>query len=199
MIKEMENVTMSILCNCLIFFITMVLLVRFARRDGKWDAEKLKKAFRFFTVQSNAFCAFAALLMCLFPFQRWAWLLKYMGTAAVSVTLLTVFLYLGPAAGYKKLLSGSDFFMHLITPLLAILSFSFFEKRGMSFSEALWGLLPVALYGVLYLYRILIAPKDKAWEDFYGFNRGGKFYISMAAMLAGTFLICMGLMALQNL
>ena len=69
----------------------------------------------------------------------------------------------------------------------------------MSFSQSLWGLLPVVLYGPLYLYRILYAPEGKRWEDFYGFNKSGKWPISFAAMLAGTFLICMGIMALQNL
>ena len=190
---------MSILFNCLIFFITLTLTVGFFRKDGKWDAARGKKAFRFFTVQSNVLCAFSALFLCLFPNVRWVWLLKYTGTAAVCVTMLTVLLYLGPMAGYKKLLSGPDLFMHLITPLLALISFTVFEKRGMSFSESLWGLVPVVLYGSLYLYKIIIAPPDKAWEDFYGFNQGGKYLLSMTAMFFGTFLICMGLMALQNL
>jgi hypothetical protein len=190
---------MSMLLNGLIFFITFVLTVLFFRKDGKWNAERGIKAFRFFTVQSNVFCAVSALLLCIFPSPRWVWLLKYAGTAAVCVTMLTVLFYLGPMAGYKKMLSGPDLFMHLITPLLALVSFTVFEKRGMSFSEALLGLLPVVLYGSLYLYRIIIAPKDKAWEDFYGFNQGGRYYLSMAAMFIGTFLLCMGLMALHSL
>ena len=190
---------MSILLNCLIFSITLVLTVRLFRKDGKWDAARGIKAFRFFTLQSNVLCAFSALLLCFFPNQHWIWLLKYVGTAAVTVTMLTVLFYLGPMAGYKKLLSGSDLFMHLITPLLALFSFCVFEKRGMGFSEALWGLLPVVLYGSLYLYKTITAPPEKAWEDFYGFNQGGRYYLSMAAMFIGDFLICMGLMALQNL
>ena len=65
-------------------------------------------------------------------------------------------------------------------------------------AQALIGILPVLLYGILYLYRILYAPPEKRWEDFYGFNRKGKWQISFAAMAAGTFLVCMALMALQN-
>ncbi len=193
---------MSIAFDLAIFFITLVLTVRFFRKDGAWNAEKGKIAFRFFTVQSNVLCALSALLLCLFPGSRAVWLLKYAGTAAVSVTMLTVLFYLGPMYGYKKLLSGGDLFMHLITPLLALVSFCAFEKRGLSFSEALWGLAPVILYGALYMYRVVFCPKDtpdKAWEDFYGFNQTGKYYLSAAMMVAGTFLICMGLMALQNL
>ena len=190
---------MSILCNSVILIVTAVLTLRFFRSDGKWNAERGKGAFRFFTVQSNVLCAVSALLLCVFPSPRWVWLLKYTGTSAVTVTMMTVLLFLGPKMGYGQLFKGSDLFMHLIIPLLAVLSFSLYEKRGMSFWEALWGLVPVALYGSLYVYKIMIAPPDKRWNDFYGFNQGGKYYISLPAMLIGTFLICMGLMALQNL
>ena len=190
---------MSIAFNLAIFLITAALMLRIFRKGGAWNIENGKTAFRFFTVQSNVLCAVSALLMCFFPGVRAVWLLKYAGTAAVCVTMLTVLIYLGPVYGYKKLLSGTDLFMHLITPLLALVSFAVFEKQGLSFAEALWGLVPVILYGALYMYKAVFAPKDKAWEDFYGFNRTGKYYLSAAAMVAGTFLICLGLMALQNL
>lgn len=190
---------MSLTFNLAIFLITSVLTVRFFRKDGAWNAEKGKIAFRFFTVQSNVLCALSALLLCLFPGSHTVWLVKYAGTTAVSVTMLTVLIHLGPMYGYKKLLSGGDLFMHLITPLLALVSFCAFEKRGLAFPEALWGLAPVILYGALYMYRVVFCPPESAWDDFYGFNKTGKYYLSAAVMAAGTFLICLGLMALQNL
>ena len=101
-----------------------------------------------------------------------------MGTAAVTVTMLTVFLFLGPNLGYKKLLTGRDLYMHLVTPLLAILSFLCCEKR--------------------YLYKVLCAPEGKRWEDFYGFNKGGKWPVSLAVMLTGNLAVCMVFMFLQN-
>ena len=69
----------------------------------------------------------------------------------------------------------------------------------MTFLQSLWGMLPVLLYGPLYLYKILFAPPEKRWDDFYGFNKQGKWPVAFAAMVAGTFAICMGIMALQNL
>lgn len=190
---------MSIAINLAIFLITAAIMLRVFRKDGRWSPENGKAAFRFFTVQSNVFCALSALLMCIFPASRAVWLVKYAGTAAVSVTMLTVLFYLGPVYSYKKLLSGTDLFMHLITPLLALVSFCVWEKRGLAFWEALWGLAPVVLYGALYMYRVVFCRSDKAWEDFYGFNQTGKYYLSAAAMVVGAFLICMGLMALQNM
>nr|MBQ6242566.1 hypothetical protein [Lachnospiraceae bacterium] len=189
----------SRILNALIFLITAAIVPFFFRKDGKWSPETARKAFRYFTVLSNVLCALTALILCLFPAWHPAWLLKYLGTAAVTLTLMTVLCYLGPAIGYKVLLEGYDLFLHLITPLLAIVSFCFFEKRGMGWGTALLGVIPMLLYAFLYLYHVILAPEPKRWEDFYGFNRGGHWKISFAAMLVGMLLICFGLMALQNL
>ena len=184
--------------NAAIFLLTLVIVVRFFRKDGTWSAQQGKIAFRYFTVQSNVLCAVGALCLLLAPGARWAWTLKYVGTAAVSVTMLTVLLFLGPTIGYGKLLQGADFFLHLVLPLLALVSFCVFERRALSFPTALLGLLPVALYSALYINRVLFAPEGRRWEDFYGFNKGGKWPLSLAAMLAGTLLICLALTAVQN-
>ena len=186
--------------NAGIFLLTAALVILDFRKDGKWNPQQGRYALCFFTVQSNILCAVSALLLCLFPESGFAWHLKYIGTAAVTVTMLTVFLFLAPSLGsLSKLLRDGELYMHLITPLLALITFCVFEKRGMSFGTALTGLLSICLYGPWYLYKIRFAPEGKRWEDFYGFNKGGKWPVSFACMLAGTFLICMGLMALQNL
>lgn len=200
--------TVDLLLNLVIFVITTVLVVLFGRKEGQWVPERWRKAFRYFTCQSNVLCAAACLLTAAFGLAgdvpEWVWLVKYAGTAAVTLTMLTVFLYLAPVIGegwVEKLLTGkiSDLFMHLITPVLALVSFLVFEHRGMTFPQSLIGMLPILLYGSLYVYKVLFAPEEKRWEDLYGFNRGGKWQISAAAMLAANFLICLGLMALQNI
>ena len=192
--------------NILIALITLIIVVSFFRKEGQWVPERGKFALRFFTTLSNMLCAAASLLTALAinagGIPEWIWMLKYIGTAAVTVTMLTVLFFLAPSFGkgaLKVLLSGTDLFMHLITPLLALVSFCVFEKRGMTFCQSLWGMLPVVLYGPVYLYKILFALPEKRWDDFYGFNKQGKWPIAFAGMVLGTFLICMGLMALQNL
>lgn len=189
---------MDTMINAAIFIITAGLTLRFFYQDGRWAIQNGAPAFRYFTVLSNVFCALTALLMCLLPSQDWVWLLKYVGTAAVTVTMMTVLLFLGPHYGYKELLKGSDFFMHLLTPLLALVSFCVYEKRGLSFYTALIGALPVLFYGLFYLYKVVFAPAEKRWDDFYGFNQAGKWPIAFTAMNLGGVLICFGLMALQN-
>ena len=197
----------DIILNTFIFLITAVLVIFMFRKDGQWDIPRGKRAFRFYTVLSNCLCAAVSLLMALTalagPVPRWAWTLKYIGTAAVTVTMLTVIFFLAPTFGkdwFNLLLKGaSNVFMHLLTPLLALVSFCLLEKRGMSFPRCLWGMLPVVLYGPVYLYKIKYAPEEKRWDDFYGFNRGGRWPVAFSGMVLGTFLICLGIMALQNL
>ena len=199
--------TVERILNVFIALLTLLLVLGFFRKDGKWEPERGKFALRFFTTQSNILVAAASLLTALAlssegTIPRWIWTLKYIGTAAVTVTMLTVFLFLAPSIGkdwVKYLLTGSDIFMHLLTPLLALFTFCVFERQGMTFLQSLWGMLPVLLYGPLYLYKILFAPPEKRWDDFYGFNKQGKWPVAFAAMVAGTFAICMGIMALQNL
>ena len=185
----------SIVINAVIFAVTAVLLVRCFYMEGRWQLRRGLKAFRYFTVLSNAFCALTALAMAIGQLRGavspFLLTFKYLGTASVAVTLLTVVLFLGPTQGYRALLSGDSFYMHLAGPLLAIGSFCFLEKRGMTMATALTGLLPVLLYGVVYLYKVVYAPQEKRWEDFYGFNRGGKWPVAFGAMLVGTAAVCL--------
>ncbi len=111
-----------------------------------------------------------------------------MGTAAVTVTMLTVFLFLLPTSGTVQGLLDPwpEMVMHLITPVLAIFSFLAFEQKGLSAWIIPLGILPVALYGWLYFNRVVVA---RTWPDLYGFNKSGKWRTSFSLMIAGTALV----------
>ena len=195
---------MRIILNLAIFLCTALAYLGCFRDEKGWDCEKGLSALRYFTILSNLFCALASLALALTlpgsAVPRWIWLWKYVGTAAVTVTLLTVLVFLGPSVGYKALLSGRDLYLHLIGPLLAIGSFCFCERfYPLSFPLALTGLLPVILYGSFYLYKVVLCPEKKRWEDFYGYNKNGKWPISFAAMVIGGALICAALRGLYRL
>ncbi|MBQ6235892.1 MAG: hypothetical protein IJK54_08225 [Clostridia bacterium] len=169
-----------------------------------WGVKKVDpwtRLFRFFTVLSNVLCAIASLAVVVcelcgaLPF--WALLLKYAGTAAVTVTMLTVLLFLGPTShDWKGLLSREDLFMHLICPVLAIVSFLVFEKTEMPAWTIAIGALPVPIYGALYMKKVVYSPEERRWEDFYGFNRGGKWPLSVVLMTIAGALIAFALWAI---
>ncbi len=172
--------------NLLIFLCTLLAYVLCFRHEGKWIVQNGLAALRFFTILSNLLCATASLLMALFllrgqvPFG--VWLLKYIGTVSVAVTFVTVMVFLGPAAGYKAMLSGKDLYLHLIGPLLAIVSFCFTERLyPLTLPLALLGDVPVLLYGLFYLYKVV------------------KWPISFTAMIIGGALLCVVLWLLYRL
>ena len=186
----------SAVCNEAIVFFTVFAMVALIRRTPR---EKLHESFRYFTVLSNLFCALGSFLLLLSELfgamSTWAVVLKYMGTVAVTVTLLTVFLFLLPVSRDFDVLLGHwpELVMHLITPLLALFSLLCFENEGLSPWVIPLGLLPVLLYGWLYLQRVVIAG---TWPDFYGFNRDGKWKLSFTCMILGTVAISVLLWAL---
>ena len=192
--------TADFAANLIVVVFTAVCLCVCFRKDGKWNMQAGLRALRFFTTLSNVLCAVASLLVLLtlrqgVPFG--IWLLKYIGTAAVAVTFMTVMVFLGPTMGYKDQLKGFAFYLHVSGPLIAIISFCFLERRyPLSFALSLTGMLPVILYGSFYLNRVVVAKK---WDDFYGFNKSGKWQISFSAMVAGSFLLCILLWLLCRL
>ncbi len=154
--------------------------------------------FRYFTVDSNILCAVSNAFFLIQTLRgrgtgsKAAMLLRYAATAAVTVTMMTVLLFLGPVYGYASMFSGWNLWLHLLGPILAIVSFVWLERDG-TFPEKkhlLLALLPVIAYGIVYLIMVVMLGKDKGgWPDFYGFNMGGKWCLSYVCMLAGTALI----------
>ena len=185
----------SFILNAILFAINLICTVIGLKKFG------FAPLFRYFTVLSNELCALCSLVVIVawlstgtLPF--WVIILKYVGTVAVAVTFLTVFLILGPLSGaWDKLLTGPDLLWHLFCPLLAIVSLCFFERTDFGFGWVFLGLVPVISYGIFYFYRVVILPEDRRMEDFYGFNKNGKWPVSCVMMLALSFAACVILWA----
>ncbi len=162
--------------------------------------------FVFFTNDSNILAALCCLVLVPFNIKalksgrdeipQWALTLKFIGTVAVSLTMLVVVFFLGPTQGYGKMFSGVCLELHLICPLLAVISFCFLE-RGLALSkkQTWWGVVPTLIYGTVYLVMVVFTEK---WPDFYGFNIGGFWYISYVVLPAVTYVIARGIRALHN-
>ena len=152
------------------------------------------EAIRYFTVQSNLFCA-AVSLVCatwslIAPEPGWLLIVKYAATCAVTVTFVTVFCYLGPRfRNWDFLLSGANLWMHLICPLMAIASLLLRSPVQLRFAVTFAGLAPVVLYGLLYMKKVVLDPPEKRWDDLYGFNKGVSWVWSLVAMLTLSFAV----------
>lgn len=215
--NKVQELYLSIACNLMIFLgTTLVVVSYFVVKDHEGKVRGIS-AFRFFTNLSNAFAGIVSLVVLIFELRNlyrseamlphWLILLKFFATSTVALTFLTVMFYLGPVYGYKRELSGTSFYMHLLGPVLAIVSFCFFEDFDtISVQETFVGLIPILAYYYVYFRQVLLVSerdKDgnliKGWEDFYGFNRGGKWYISGIVMMGVIIVILFALRAIYNM
>ena len=189
---------LSLLCSLAVIGLTAVSLAVFFLRSGEGNmAVRGVLAFRYFTVDSNILAAVAGIFVlrealvslrgAQFVLPRRVQLIKFVGTGAVGLTFTVVMVFLGPLYGYKSMFRGMNLWLHLINPVLAMLSFLLLERGApLKKRDLLWGLLPVVVYGLVYLVQVVVT---KRWPDFYFFNRNGQWYLSFAAVLTGAALL----------
>lgn len=166
---------------------------------------------KFFTTLSNVLNAAGALIMMIFlivcvcqgktkvPYA--VWVLKYLGTASVTVTFFTVVLFLVRYDGPKAMFGGTGLYLHTLGPIASIVSFCFLERYyTMTFARSFLGLIPTVIYGLVYMKKVVFQGKENGgWSDFYHFTQAGKWQLSMAAMYAGAFVVCLILLGLCHI
>ncbi len=186
--------------------------------DEMWFGFTGIHSFRFFTVLSNFFVAIVAVMVIVrniknlvhdsYDYPTWLITLKHVATTAVTITFLTVLLFLAPSfaiagKGYFTLLLGTHCYMHVLNPVLAILSYVFFEScHNINLKQSLYGLLPVAIYAVIYTTMVVfVGEANGGWPDFYNFTFGGHNWvipISATVMLMANFIISLLLSKWHN-
>lgn len=165
--------------------------------------------FRYFTVDSNvlmgiiAVCAAVHLRKVLrgdraAPSRAfYVWTLT--GTVGVTLTLLVTVFFLEPTMapefGPFALFAGSNFFLHLVNPILAVVAFVGYEKtRSLPFGHTVTGIVPMLLYAVYYVaeaVRHSVAGVVSAGYDWYGFLVAGvkSAWIVLPVIILFTWLI----------
>ena len=167
-------------------------------------------SYKFFTTDSNILAGLASLILIPFEIQilrgkrkklpRAAVLFKYAAAVSLTLTFTTVMVLLLPIYDIKFLLLGTAFYMHIAGPVMTFISFVFLETdTKIKLPESLIPLIPVILYGAVYLTEVvIIGEKNGGWMDFYTFNKGGNWMISMPIMLGATYLISFLIRLLHN-
>lgn len=199
--KNKFAVLAVILCTADVL-LTLFSVLSFFIQGGSGNMTVLgARCFIFFTVDSNILCAVSSAIAvpyliksinnvpCRLP--KNVFVFRFLGTTAVTLTFLTVVCFLGPIQGYRAMFDGTNLFLHLICPLISVISLIFFEYTdSFGFNLSLLGILPTVVYGAVYFYMVLIlGAGNGGWHDFYGFNMGGRWYVSVPVILAATFVI----------
>lgn len=118
--------------------------------------------FKFFTELSNLCMGICALIYANYlcnhinnkgDIPKTIRVLKLICTTGVVITFLTVFIYLIPVSGdnWLFLVSGSQFIFHILNPILAFITFIFFEDNKVECKYVLYNIFPITLYGIFYL------------------------------------------------
>ena len=112
---------------------------------------------------------------------------------------ITVVFFLAPYAsalgmGFLFLFEENCFFVHLLNPIAAIVSYLWFERGGdIELKDSLFGIIPTILYSIVYFIMVVfIGEENGGWPDFYGFTFGGRMYlvpVVIIGMYVATFAI----------
>ena len=158
----MRRQKISLALNLLIIFLEMIGFV-FAFSNHGWSA------LIYYTELSNILLFVAAMFYVCYTvwdlqgqkikMPRYVPLLKYAATLSVAITFIVVITVLSWATKYSLwtlLTQQSMLFHHTLCPILAILSFLFFEKYRFKKSDALIAMSFTLLYAVVAIFFNLI-------------------------------------------
>lgn len=212
---------LSIIFNCLIFiftlFATITLIIGF-KFMGQFEvlSERNFKSFKYFTVDSNVFAGLVSLAYVIYKLTangkkrsvmpRAFYILKLAAATGVTLTMMVTVFYLAPTSNgnFLHYFMNSNFFMHLITPLLCIISFIFFEvAEPQKLIMSVPGIIPMLLYSFFYTPNVLLHldnGKVVRAYDWYNFLAGGAqtVWIVVPVLYLITWIFALGLWALNR-
>ena len=154
--------------------------------------------FRYFTIDMNLFGAVGAGMIVPYAVEgirkkrfscpRWTAKLYYVGTSCI---VLIMFFTVGLISWNDPELAfgGNNFFLHVICPLMVLLSFMLIESEyHYSLVDNLLCLIPVVVYGGKYIWEVVIVGAENGgWEDMYYFTVFMPAWLSALLMAAVSF------------
>lgn len=163
----------------------------------------------YFTALSNLMSALAASFMIPyavdgirkkhFVLPRYIVLFQFSAATCVSVTMLTSLVLILPTQGVMAV-QGTNFWLHIITPLCAVILFQCVET-GVSISkrEAILCLIPFWIYIAVYFVMVVIVGEERGgWSDFYMARAFWPAWISIIMFLIVGFVMAMVLRLVHN-
>ena len=212
--REKICIIMNFLIFAFTLFATISVIIGF-KFMGQFEvlSERNFGAFKYFTTDSNIFAGLISLAYVIYKFTpngkkqatlpRAFYILKLAATTGVTLTMMVTVFFLAPTSNgnFIRYFMNSNFFMHLITPLLCIISFIFFEaSEPGKLTITIPGILPMLLYSFYYTPNILIHldnGKVNPDYDWYNFLAGGlnTIWFVIPLLYVVTWIFALGLWA----
>jgi len=186
----MGKIKVSLTLNCFIFFLVLIcstfmfLGIKFMPDKTLLEVSKIEM-FKFYTVDSNILMAIISLIFAIYEIKllkgkidkipNKIFILKIIGTSAISLTFIVTALFLTPQYGLYAMYNNNNLFFHLIVPLLSLITYIVFEKHENKYKYAIYGIIPMFIYSIYYTSMIIINLDNDGLTfkyDFYGFLNG---------------------------
>lgn len=204
--ERKKKAVFLIAIDLFIILSTVLCLISFLKGSGNAGGTR---CLRYYTVLSNLFMALSCTISLKSHIDmirkvnkpsRFVELIKLSATSSVMLTCLTVVLFLSAYLGVKESFGNENLYYHLINPILAFLGTAFIEEKFDTGKESfIFASIPTFLYGIFYFIMVVIIGEEGGgWPDFYGFNRGGLWPVSLIAMFAAILIICYVLYRLRK-
>ncbi|MBR3742812.1 MAG: hypothetical protein IKN04_20550 [Clostridia bacterium] len=200
--KTMVRRRISLSIHLIIVIIVAYVWISEARVSGWMMRDRYGlSSLRTFTTLSNLFQGLASALY-VFSIMRSVILnresvpravrvIKYAAAVSVTVTFLTVVLYIGPSRHdmADALFCGNNRYFHFLIPLLAITDQVVFDREGsLKWTDSLMAAAPTVMYGIFYWVNIAVngAGEEPYSNDWYGFLNFGYVF---APIIYGVFVL----------
>ncbi len=141
--------------------------------------------FKYYTVDSNVIMGVIAFVVAYLQkkvldgkedkLTVWAYVLKLVGNVGVTLTMLVTVFFLAPTFenGWVTCFNNSNFFLHLINPLLSIFVFLKYERtKEVRFKHTFTGIVTMLIYAVYYVINCAVHSSGNVvlpGYDWYGF------------------------------
>ena len=214
----MKNNKISLVINIIIVILAIMASVfmftgfKFMPDEPLLQLTKMEM-FKFYTLDSNILIGIVSLIFVIYEnkliknkikeIPKTVYLLKYIGTAGITLTFVVTAVFLSPQYGFYAMYNNSNLFFHLIIPLLAIITYLFYEGHNNKYSYAFLGIIPMFIYSLYYAGMILTHLNDGGLTfkyDFYGFLQGNinNIYIVVPVIYLFSYLISLALIFLNK-
>lgn len=203
--KEIRKL-IAICLNALIFILVIIYLILTLNNTGVGTLGNTGWGMlKYYTNLSNFLGAIVAVILLIYEIisfikkkniiPLWALLLKYASVIALMITFLITAGFLGPTnvingGSYWSLFAGGNMIVHFFVPILALISFCFFETNPeIKFPFTLVGLSTVVLYAIFYVtnYYAELIPgggiQGQSEYDWYGFFQGNSVPVSILIII----------------
>ena len=188
----MKKMKVAFGLNVLIFMLELfaVIWMMSGKGGGILSGSRLS-ALKYFTVDSNILLGITAIIAAIDEkrvldgkksgVSTSTLIAKLVGTVGVTLTMIVTVFYLVPITaatyGVFALFTYSNFFLHLLNPILAIITFLFFEQTdSIAFRHTFTGIVPMLIYAVYYVSVALSHSsngrvlKGYDWYGFFAFG-----------------------------